>query len=81
MIVKNVLKGLQQKWDLEEINIISPTKVIYSGTVKGWVATNVDMILYKKRVENLEVTNRMMFNGRKAFLFVTEIDDYDLYKD
>lgn len=76
MKVKKVLAGLRQQFALDEINIISPTRVIYSGTVQGWVATDVDMILYKKQIENLEVIDRMMFNGRKAFLFVPEIGDY-----
>ena len=83
MKVKNVIKGLRQKWNLQEINIISPTRVIYSGTVECWDATDKDvyMILHKKKVENLEVTDRMMFNGRKAFLFVPEIGDYYPEKD
>lgn len=76
MKVKKVLAGLQKEYALEEINIISPTKVIYSGSVNGWNATDVDMILYKRQVENLEVTDRMMFNRRKAFLFVPNVDDY-----
>lgn len=76
MKVKNVLAGLQKQYALEEINIISPTKVIYSGTLTGWKATDVDMILYKRKVENLEVIDRMMFNGRKAFLFVPDVDDF-----
>lgn len=76
MKVKKVLAGLQKEYELEEINIISPTKVIYSGTLKGWKATDVDMILYKKQVENLEVIDRMMFNRRKAFLFVPDIGIY-----
>ena len=81
MKVKKVLAGLQQQYALEEINIITPTKVVYSGTVKGWVATTVEMALYKKQIENLEVIDRMMFNGRKAFLFVPEIGDYYPPKD
>ena len=70
MKVKNVLKGLCKEYDLEEITIMSDEKVIYSGTLEGWRATSVDMILYKKEVENMEVVKRMMFNRRKAFIFV-----------
>lgn len=70
--VKNVLKGLLRQYKLEEINIISPEKVIYSGSPDGWTATDVDMILYKRAVENLEVTDKMLFNNRKVFLFVPE---------
>jgi hypothetical protein len=72
MKVKNVIKGLLQEYKLEEITIIqlSANKVLYSGTVDGWKATEVDMILYKREVENMEVDNRIMFNHKKAFLFV-----------
>lgn len=70
MKVKNVLNGLVKKYSLEEINIISEEKVIFSGSTDGWKATSVDMILYKKEVENMEVKKRLMFNNRKAFLFV-----------
>lgn len=70
MKVKNVLKGLLQKYALEEINIIAEEKVVYSGTVDGWKATEVDMVLYKKTIENTEVQKRLIFNNRKAFLFI-----------
>lgn len=74
MKVKNVLKGLIKQYELQEINIITPTKVIYSGTVFGWTTTTVDMILYKEKVERSEVKNRMIFNNRKAFIFIDEIN-------
>lgn len=72
MKVKNVIKGIIKEYDLEEISIISleNDRVIYSGTVDGWKATSVDMILYKREVENMEVKKRIMFNYRKAFIFV-----------
>lgn len=70
MKVKNVIKGLCKEYALEEINIISDEKVIYSGTLNGWTATDIDMILYKKEIENMEVVKRLMFNHRKAFIFV-----------
>lgn len=73
MKVKNVLKGLLQKYDLSEINIIEPDRVIYSGTVDGWKATAIDMILYKKEIENAEVAHKIIFNNRKAFIFITPI--------
>lgn len=73
MTVKNVLKGLMNKYCLEAINIIQPDKVVYSGTVEGWKATSVDMILYKKEIEKCEVYDRLIFNGRKAFLFIAPI--------
>lgn len=70
MKVKNVIKGLCKEYAIEEINIISDEKVIYSGTVNGWTATDVDMILYKREIENREVIKQMMFNRRKAFIFI-----------
>ena len=72
MKVKNVIRGLQREYDLQEINIISQTesKVYYSGTVDGWKATSVDLILLKREIENSEVDDRIMFNNRKAFIFI-----------
>lgn len=76
MKVKNVIKGLMRQYDLQEINIITPIAVIYSGTVEGWKATSVDMQIIKQKIENAEVLERMMFNNRKAFIFISPIDDY-----
>ena len=68
--VKNVIKGLKAKYDLQEIHIIDETKVIYSGPLSGWNNTDVDMIVYKHRVENMEVLQKLLFNHKKAFIFV-----------
>lgn len=70
--VKNVIKGLLSRYDLEEISIIqlSENKVIYSGSADGWIVTDVDMILYKRQIENMEVVNQILFNHRKAFIFI-----------
>lgn len=71
MKVKNVLKGLKKEFELEEINIISDEKVIFSGSLDNWNATtNIYLLTYKKEVENMDVLKRMMFNRRKAFIFV-----------
>lgn len=74
MTVKNVIKGLMQKYELEELNIIEPDKVIYSGSVDGWKETAVDMVLYKKKIESSEVAHKIIFNNRKAFIFIAPID-------
>ena len=76
MKVKNVIKGLKKEYNLEEINIIATSKVLYSGSLDGFAYPEIDMILFKKQVENLEVIDRMMFNGRKAFIFVPDLDTY-----
>lgn len=55
MKVKNVINGMTKYYALDEINIITPSKVIFSGKYEQWKATDVDMILYKKVVENSEV--------------------------
>lgn len=81
MKVKNVIKGLLNKYALEEINIITPERVVFSGNYTQWKETSVDMILYKKAIENCEVTHHMMFNNRKAFLFIPGPDTYYPTKD
>lgn len=70
MLVKNVLKGLEKEFDIEELNIITDTKVVFSGSYDQWKATAEEMISYKKEIENSKVINRMMFNNRKAFIFI-----------
>ena len=81
MKVKNVIKGLLKEYALEEINIITPSKIAFSGRYEQWKATSVDMIFHKKAIENCEVINRMMFNNRKAFIFIPEIDTFYPPKD
>ena len=83
MKVKNVIKGLRQKYDLQEINIISPveSKVYFSGTIDNWEATNACLLSLKKQVENSEVFERIMFNGRKAFIFISPLDCFCPPKD
>ena len=76
MKVKNVIKGLMQKYELEEINIIEPDRVIYSGPVNGWRETAIDMVLYKKKIETQEVEHKIIFNNRKAFIFIAPIDAF-----
>lgn len=78
MKVKNVIRGLQREYNIQEINIISQTesKVYYSGTVYGWKATDVDLILLKRKIENSEVVDRIMFNNKKAFIFIPPINAF-----
>ena len=76
MKVKNVIKGLEKQYDLKAVRIITPTKVLFSGDYSQWKATEVDMILHKRAVENLEVIDRIMFNRREAFIFTPELDVY-----
>ena len=78
MKVRNVIRGLQSEYNLQEVNIISQTetKVYYSGTVDGWNSTDVDLILLKRKIENSEVINKIMFNNRKAFIFIPPIGAY-----
>ena len=78
MKVKNVIRGLQREYDLQEINIISQVenRVYYSGTADGWKATDVDLILLKRKIEDSEVVDRIMLNNRKAFIFIPPIGAY-----
>lgn len=73
MKLKNVLRGLKREYDLQEINIISygESKVYFSGSVNSWDETDADLIPLKKKIEELEVSGRIMFAGRKAFIFIS----------
>lgn len=75
MKVKNVIKGLLKEYELTEITIIGRDIVIFSGTPDQWVFTDVDMTLYKKKIENAEVVKRMLFNYSKAFIFIDDGND------
>lgn len=75
-ILKNVLKGLVKEYCIEEVNIITPERVVFSGTIEQWKATTDDMKPFKRKVEECEVTDRKMFNKRKAFIFIHEPDTY-----
>ena len=55
--------------NVSEINILSEEKVIFSGPVGSWKTTDVDMILYKREVENMEVKKRLLYHD-KVFLLV-----------
>ena len=74
MKVKNVIKGLAKQYNIEAVRIITPERVLFSGDFSQWAATSIDMIHFKKQVENLEVINRIMFNNREAFIFTPELD-------
>lgn len=70
MTVKRVLRGLISYYNIEEVHIISPERVIFSGSVVAWNKTVADMANYKRIVEGMEVKKRLIFNGRKAFIFI-----------
>lgn len=69
MKLKRVLAGLKSQMDIKEIHVLSDEKVIFSGSIEQWTATSVDMILYKREVENTEVKKCMTYRG-KVFLFI-----------
>lgn len=70
MKVKNVIKGLNQKYDLEEITIIDADRVCFSGDIENWRTPVVDMVLYKKQIMEREVIGRLVHCNRKAFIFI-----------
>ena len=70
MKVKNVIKGLNQKYSLEEITIIDSDRVCFSGAVENWKTPDKDMIFYKRAIMEREVIGRLVHNNKKAFIFV-----------
>ena len=74
MKLKNVLAGLKKEYDLKEINIITPSRVIASMTLEQWENVDPCLLRHKRKLEETEIENRMIFNGKKAFLFISEIE-------
>ena len=73
MKVKNVIRGLLKEYELEEISIITENRVAFSGAPGQWAAaTSAYLILYKRKIENSEVIKKMIFNNRKAFIFIND---------
>ena len=70
MKVKNVIKGLNQKYSLEEITIIDSDRVCFSGAIENWKTPDKDMIFYKRAIMEREVIGRLIHNNRKAFIFI-----------
>lgn len=48
----------------------------FIGTMDGWKATDINLILLKREIEDSEVIDRIMFNNRKAFIFIPPIGAY-----
>ena len=71
MKLKNVLSGLQRQKRIVQLHVLSDEKVIFSGSMEKWKATSVDMILYKREVEAMEVKKRLDFHD-EVFIFVLE---------
>lgn len=69
MKLKNVLSGLQRQKRIVQLHVLSDEKVIFSGSMEKWKATSVDMILYKREIENMEVKKRLNFHD-EVFIFV-----------
>lgn len=70
MKVKNVIKGLNRIYALEEITIIDSDRVCYSGNLENWITPNKDMVFYKRNIMEREVIGRLIHNNRKAFIFI-----------
>lgn len=77
MKVRNVISGCISKYEIQEINIITPTKVVFSGTLENWKASGkngIEMTLLKIRIEKMECIKKMVFNNKKIFIFIDEIE-------
>lgn len=70
MKVKNVLKGLSQQYDLEEITIIDSDRICYSGTMDNWKTPDKDMIFYKRQIMESDAIAKLVHCNKKAFVFI-----------
>lgn len=72
--VAEVLKEYLYRYDIFRLTVITPSKIAFNGFIKGFLyETDVDDILYKKKIENTIVTRTELKNGSNLFLFVEEI--------
>lgn len=70
MKVKNVIKGLQSRYNLEEITIIDSDRVCFSGDIEKWTTPDKDMTFYKRDIMEREVITKLIHCNKKAFIFV-----------
>jgi hypothetical protein len=72
--VKNILKGYESQFDIEEITIFdTDEQVIYSGSYENFMNTKEDdTILWEKwkRILNSDCEKCLPFNHSKLFIFL-----------
>ena len=73
MKLKKVLAGLRKEYRIDEIHIITPTRVIFSAPITRWDTMDFCYLRFKQTIEETEITNRML-HSTKAFLFIPEIE-------
>lgn len=75
MTVKNVIRGIRREYDPQELNIISLDEgtVYFSGDPAGWDDAEGYLLRLKTEIDRAPVLNRIMFNHRKAFIFIPPI--------
>jgi hypothetical protein len=79
--VKNILKGYERQFDIEEITIFDTDgQVIYSGSYENFMNTKEeDKILWEewKRILNSDCEKCVPFNHSKLFIFLYEHGCFD----
>lgn len=70
MKVKNVIKGLMNRYDLEEITIVDSDRICFSGNIDNWRTPDKDMVFYKRDIMEREVITKLVHRNRKAFIFI-----------
>lgn len=75
-LVKNVIKGCQTEYDIEEIALIENTHVFYSGHIENFLE-NCDpvMVQFRNALLNKSVHSKFILNNRKLFIFLEDEND------
>ena len=76
MILKKAVNILSERFSLEEVNIIEPSNVVFSGSISEWAKVDTETIPNKSEIENCEVCDCLMYGKKKVFLFIAPIGVY-----
>lgn len=75
MLLKNVLKGYLQKYDIEELTIFENGVPVFSGSPEEFLVKKGNT-MYEERIRlgNMEMRDQHVFNFTKLFLFVGDTE-------
>ena len=81
--VKNVIIGYTIMYDIEQIHIITPSRVLYAGNYKEFekMHYDIDKVLGTLKIQILESNclNCLVHNFKNLYIFISDIDEERWY--